>query len=110
MSTYDLVIKNCSVVRPGQDAVERLDVAVKDGKFAAIEPVIDANLAERTVDGTGRLLFPGVVDAHQHWGIYSPLSEDADSESRASAAARQTRASSSCFPKATATTSRTSNS
>ncbi len=85
MSTYDLVIKNCSVVRPGQDAVERLDVAVKDGKFAAIEPVIDANLAERTVDGTGRLLFPGVVDAHQHWGIYSPLSEDADSESRASA-------------------------
>lgn len=85
MSTYDLVIKNCSVVRPGQDAAERLDVAVKDGKFAAIEPVIDANLAERTVDGTGRLLFPGVVDAHQHWGIYSPLSEDADSESRASA-------------------------
>jgi allantoinase len=85
MSTYDLVIKNCSVVRPGQDTVETLDVAVKDGRFAAIEVGIDAGLAERTVDGTGRLLFPGVVDVHQHWGIYNPLSEDADSESRASA-------------------------
>jgi allantoinase len=85
MSTYDLVIKNCSVVRPGQDTVEMLDVAVKDGRFAAIEAGIDAGLAERTVDGTGRLLFPGVVDVHQHWGIYNPLSEDADSESRASA-------------------------
>jgi allantoinase len=85
MSTYDLVIKNCSVVRPGQDTVETLDVAVKDGKFAALEAGIDAALADRSVDGTGRLLFPGVVDVHQHWGIYNPLSEDADSESRASA-------------------------
>ena len=30
-------------------------------------------------------MFPGVVDAHQHWGIYNPLGEDADTESRASA-------------------------
>src|SRR5690606_24726639 len=37
------------------------------------------------VDGAGKLAFPGVVDAHQHWGIYNPLPEDTTSESRASA-------------------------
>ena len=37
------------------------------------------------VDGGGKVAFPGVVDAHQHWGIYNPLAEDAVSESRASA-------------------------
>ena len=35
------------------------------------------------VDAGGKLLFPGVVDVHQHWGIYNELGEDAVSESRA---------------------------
>ena len=37
------------------------------------------------MDGRGRLAFPGVVDAHQHWGIYNPLSDDTATESRACA-------------------------
>ncbi len=37
------------------------------------------------VDGGGKLAFPGVVDAHQHWGIYNPLSDDTATESRACA-------------------------
>lgn len=85
MSTYDLVIKNVKVVRPDQESVESLDIAVKDGKFAAIEPDIDAASAAEVLDGQGKHLFPGVVDAHQHWGIYNELGVDTDSESRASA-------------------------
>ena len=85
MADYDLVIRNAKVVRPGQDAPERLDVAVKDGRFAAFEASIDAARADDVVDAGGKHLFPGVVDVHQHWGIYNQLSEDADSESRASA-------------------------
>jgi allantoinase len=41
--------------------------------------------AERVVDAQGLLAFPGVVDAHQHWGIYQELSADTESESRACA-------------------------
>lgn len=85
MVNYDLVIKNVKVVRPDSDTVESLDVAVKDGKFAAIEADIDISSAAESVDGHGRYLFPGVVDVHQHWGIYNELGEDTDSESRASA-------------------------
>jgi allantoinase len=85
MTEFDLVVRNAHVVRPGVDAPERLDVAVTDGVFAAFEPNIESARAQTTVDATGRFLFPGVVDAHQHWGIYNDLSEDADSESRASA-------------------------
>lgn len=85
MSNYDLVIQNALVVRPGADAPERLDVAVADGKFAAFEASIDASQAAKVVDAAGKHLFPGVVDVHQHWGIYNELGEDADSESRASA-------------------------
>lgn len=85
MTDFDLLIRNAMMVRPGGDAPEQLDVAVKDGAFAAFEPTIDAGRADTVVDAVGKHLFPGVVDAHQHWGIYNDLSEDAASESRASA-------------------------
>lgn len=85
MTDYDLVIKNAQVVRPGADRPEALDVAVKDGRFAAIENNIDASTATEIVDGKNKHLFPGVVDVHQHWGIYNPLDEDANTESRAAA-------------------------
>ncbi|MPZ60840.1 MAG: amidohydrolase family protein [Propionibacteriales bacterium] len=85
MHEFDLVIHNALVVRPGADRPERLDVAVKDGRFAAFEESIDASRSGRVVDAGGKHLFPGVVDVHQHWGIYNELGEDADSESRAAA-------------------------
>lgn len=80
----DLLIKNVRVVRPGQDA-QQLDVGVEGGRFCRLGPNLDATAAKEVLDGKGRLLFPGVVDVHQHWGIYNPLAEDATSESRACA-------------------------
>jgi len=80
----DLLIKNIRVVRPGSEP-EDLDVGVSDGRIARIEPAIDVAEAECVVDGKGKLAFPGVVDVHQHWGIYNPLDADATSESRACA-------------------------
>jgi allantoinase len=80
------VVKNVRVVRPGDPAVERLDVGIRDGRFARLAPEIPAALAREVYDARGLLGFPGVVDAHTHVGIYAPLEEDAATESRAAAA------------------------
>lgn len=85
MSELDLIITNVSVVVPGADDPQPLDIGVKAGRIARLEANLDADLADRVVDGGGKVAFPGVVDAHQHWGIYNPLPDDAVSESRASA-------------------------
>jgi allantoinase len=85
MPEFDLLITNAQVVRPGHDAPERLDVAVKAGRFAAFEAEVDPSRAAEVLDAGGKHLFPGAVDVHQHWGIYNELGEDAASESRASA-------------------------
>jgi allantoinase len=82
---YDCVIKNVRVVRPNESNVELHDIAIKDGKFVKIESDISTDLAKAVVDGNNSLAFPGVVDAHMHTGIYSPLAEDAITESRAAA-------------------------
>ncbi len=83
--TFDLLIKNVRVVRPHGNTVHHADIAIAGGKVACVAPGIDATLAKSVHDGQGRLAFPGVVDAHMHSGIYSPLAEDAVSESRAAA-------------------------
>src|SRR5688572_1785054 len=78
---YDLLIRNVRVVRAS--SVEDADIAITGEKFAKV----GRNLgdAKSVYDGKGWLAFPGVVDAHMHTGIYSPLEEDAVTESRAAA-------------------------
>ena len=82
---FDLLIKNVRVVRPHGNEVHSADIAVTAGKIAKVAPAIAATRAKEVFDGRGRLAFPGVVDAHMHSGIYSPLAEDAVSESKAAA-------------------------
>jgi allantoinase len=81
----DLIIKNVRVVRPNKNAVDLLDLGIKDGKFHTIAPEIAASEAKEVFDGQNYLAFPGLVDAHMHTGIYAPLGDDAVTESRAAA-------------------------
>ena len=83
-TVFDLVVKNASVVRPNHTDVEVLDIAITGGKFSRIAPAIE-EAAIRVIDGSGLHAFPGVVDAHMHFGIYHPLSEDIVTESRTAA-------------------------
>lgn len=82
---FDLLIKNIRVARPQGNGLEDADIGIKGGKFAAIAPGLSADSATEVYDGQNRIAFPGVVDPHMHTGIYSPLAEDAVTESRAAA-------------------------
>jgi allantoinase len=81
----DLLVTNVRVVHHDRPEPERADIGVADGKIVRVAPGIDPSAARSVVDGGGKLAFPGVVDAHQHWGIYNPLDVDAGTESRACA-------------------------
>ena len=82
---FDLIIKNVRVVRPKKTSIDRLDIAIKDGRIEGLAPDFLADQAEQIFDGKNYLAFPGCVDSHMHIGIYSPLGEDAISESKAAA-------------------------
>ncbi|WP_433558889.1 dihydroorotase [Pseudonocardia xinjiangensis] len=81
----DLIIRDVRVVRPGVEDVDTADIAVSGGRITQVAPRIEPGPGTTVHDGRGRLAFPGVVDAHQHWGIYNPLADDTASESRACA-------------------------
>jgi allantoinase len=82
---FDLIIKNVRVVRPKKTSVDRLEIAIKDGRIEGLAPDFSVDQADQIFDGKNFLAFPGCVDSHMHIGIYSPLSEDAISESKAAA-------------------------
>jgi len=88
MATTELLVKNVRVVRPDDadgSEPELLDIAVNDGTITRVAPNLPTDDVAQVVDGRGLLAFPGVVDAHQHWGIYNELATDTRTESRASA-------------------------
>lgn len=62
----DLVIRDGTVVTADKTLVA--DVAVKDGRVAAIEPSGHWPEAE-TIEARGCLVFPGFVDAHVHFSL-----------------------------------------
>lgn len=61
---YDLIIKNASVLDgTGREAFAS-DIAIKDGKIAAIDNNLDGG--EQTIDAAGMTVSPGWIDSHSH--------------------------------------------
>ena len=85
MAEFDLIISGARVVTGAGEEPRQADIGVSGGRIVAIERDLGQSPATSVCDASGLLAFPGVVDAHQHWGIYNDLSQDADSESRAAA-------------------------
>ena len=63
---YDIAIRNCMVMLPDFSFKEAQDVLIKDSLIEAIDDTgKDAEAAE-VIDGRGKLVMPGLVDAHTH--------------------------------------------
>jgi len=61
----EFVIRNARIF-DGSSVISRGDVWVKNGNIKAVGPGIDVPPGIRTIDGTGRTLVPGLIDAHVH--------------------------------------------
>jgi dihydroorotase len=68
---YDLLLKGGTLIDPAQGLHARRDVAFVDGKVAAVGESLDSAQARQTLDATGRIVAPGLIDLHVHifWGV-----------------------------------------
>lgn len=71
----DLLIQNGMVVFP-KDATKKVNIGVTDGKIVGIYEHHESVAAKEVIDATDLHVMPGVIDAHQHLGIYNSTEED----------------------------------
>jgi len=63
---YDLLIKGGRVIDPARNVDRLADVAIANGTVAALRTNIAASSAADTVDVSGKLVVPGLIDIHTH--------------------------------------------
>jgi len=70
---YDMVIKGGHVIDPKNDINAVMDIAVKDGKIAAVAKNINAKEAKQVVNAAHKYVVPGLIDIHAHvfYGVHA---------------------------------------
>ena len=63
---YDLLLKNGHVIDAKNNLDRLIDVAVKDGKIAAVGVNLKPADAAKTIDANGLYVIPGMIDLHMH--------------------------------------------
>ena len=63
---YDLLLRGGYLIDPKNEIAGHRDIAVRDGKVAAVEASIAAEQARQVVDVSGLFIAPGLIDIHTH--------------------------------------------
>ena len=66
-----VLIRNATIWTQDKDGVrENADLLMRDGKIVAVGIGLDAPDGATIIDGTGRHVTPGIIDAHSHTGSF----------------------------------------
>jgi len=62
----ETLIRNATVLTITRGTLENTDVLLRNGKIAGIGKNLNASANARIIDGTGKFVMPGIIDAHSH--------------------------------------------
>ena len=63
---YDMLLSGGRVIDPAQGIDGAYDVAIQDGRVAAVRANIPRSEAQAVLDVSGKLVLPGLIDTHAH--------------------------------------------
>lgn len=79
-SAARLAITNARILPVSAAPIARGTVVVTDGKITAVGPNVAIPADARRIDAAGRVVTPGLVEAHSHLGVYALPGSDANAD------------------------------
>lgn len=65
-----ILIKDAKIFTMEENVLENYDLLLKNGKIEKIEKNIKEKEVDQVIDAAGLNVYPGLIDAHSHVGIY----------------------------------------
>ena len=64
-------IRNATILTAAGPELQHGSILLSDGKVSAVGTGVTAPAGATVVDGTGKYVTPGIIDAHSHLGVYA---------------------------------------
>ncbi len=79
LAAQDIAIRNATVITIANGDIEGGTVLVRNGKIAAVGRNVNIPAGVKVIDGTGKFVMPGVIDAHSHAALENGINEGSES-------------------------------
>src|SRR3954469_19942201 len=75
-----VVIRNATILTASGPELKNASILFQDGKITAVGPNVTPPGNATVVDGSGKYVTPGIIDAHSHLGVYAAPGTEGQSD------------------------------
>ena len=75
----NIAIRGATILTATRGTIQNGTVLIQNGKITAVGTNVNIPAGTRVVDGTGKFVMPGIIDAHSHLGMDTGLNEGSES-------------------------------
>jgi len=79
LAAQDIAIRNATIITIAKGDIPNGTILVRNGKIAAVGTDVTIPAGVRTIDGTGKFVMPGIIDAHSHAALENGINEGSES-------------------------------
>jgi imidazolonepropionase-like amidohydrolase len=79
VSAQDVAIRNATILTVANGTIENGTVLIRNGVITAVGTNVTVPPGVQVIDGTGKFVMPGIIDAHSHMAIEGGINEGSES-------------------------------
>jgi imidazolonepropionase-like amidohydrolase len=79
LAAQDIAIKNATILTITRGDIANGTIVVRNGKITAVGADVAVPAGVKVIDGTGKFVMPGIIDAHSHAALENGINEGSES-------------------------------
>ncbi|HEY7395542.1 MAG TPA: amidohydrolase family protein [Gemmatimonadaceae bacterium] len=79
LAAQDIAIRNATIITIANGDITEANIVVRAGKITAVGKNAAIPAGIRVIDGTGKFVMPGIIDAHSHAALENGINEGSES-------------------------------